>query len=57
MANTSIFNAFERMWQHIVAALGNKSDLDHTHTPEEIGALTPSVFSYDEDTHTLYINT
>ena len=38
MANTSIFNAFERMWQHIVAALGNKSNLDHTHTPEEVGA-------------------
>lgn len=31
MANTSIFNAFERMWQHIVAALGNKSDINHTH--------------------------
>lgn len=26
MANTSIFNAFERMWQHTVAALNNKSD-------------------------------
>lgn len=31
MANTSIFNAFERMWQHTIAALGNKSDSDHTH--------------------------
>lgn len=31
MANTSIFNAFERMWQHIVAALGNKSDINHAH--------------------------
>lgn len=27
MANTSIKNAFERMWYHIVAALGNKVDL------------------------------
>ncbi len=26
MANTSIYNAFERMWQHIVAHLGNKVD-------------------------------
>lgn len=26
MANTSILNAFERMWQHTVAALNNKSD-------------------------------
>ena len=26
MANTSIYAAFERMWQHIVSALGNKAD-------------------------------
>lgn len=32
MANTSIFNAFERMWQHITTALNNKSDLNHNHT-------------------------
>lgn len=32
MANQSILAAFERMWQHIVAALGNKSDIDHTHS-------------------------
>ena len=25
MTNTSIFAAFERMWLHIVAALGNKA--------------------------------
>lgn len=31
MANTSILAAFERMWQHVVAALGNKSDSDHNH--------------------------
>lgn len=31
MANASILAAFERMWQHIVVALGNKSDIDHTH--------------------------
>lgn len=31
MANQSIYAAFERMRQHIVAALGNKSDVDHTH--------------------------
>ena len=28
MANTSILAAFERMWQHVVAALGNKADID-----------------------------
>ena len=32
MANTSILAAFERMWQHIVAALSNKSNVDHTHS-------------------------
>lgn len=31
MANSSIFTAFERMWLHIVAALGNKADLSHDH--------------------------
>lgn len=31
MANTSILAAFERMWQHIVAALSNKSDKEHSH--------------------------
>jgi hypothetical protein len=31
MANTSILNAFERMWQHITIALNNKSDANHNH--------------------------
>lgn len=31
MANQSIFAAFERMWQHVVAALGNKADATHAH--------------------------
>ena len=31
MANTSILAAFERMWQHTVALLSNKSDTDHIH--------------------------
>lgn len=31
MANTSILAAFERMWQHVVAKLGDKANLDHTH--------------------------
>lgn len=26
MANTSIYAAFERMWQHVIAALGSKAD-------------------------------
>ena len=32
MANTSIYNAFERMWQHTVAALDNKMSLPITIT-------------------------
>ena len=31
MSNTSILAAFERMWQHVVNALGNKSDEGHVH--------------------------
>ena len=31
MANASIFNAFERMWQHIVVALNDKSEKNHKH--------------------------
>lgn len=31
MANQSIKNAFERFWQHVVAKLGDKADIDHTH--------------------------
>lgn len=31
MANTSILAAFDRMWQHVVAIVSNKSDQDHNH--------------------------
>ena len=31
MANTSILAAFERMWLHVLAALGGKADTNHTH--------------------------
>lgn len=31
MANTSILAAFERMWQHVLALVGNKANIDHTH--------------------------
>ena len=52
MANTSIYNAFERMWQHIVAALGTKSSVGHNHddnyyTKEEINSKIPSVTTQD----------
>lgn len=41
MANTPIYAAFERMWQHVIAALGNKSDVSHNHDDayEEKGAV------------------
>ena len=31
MTNQSIYNGFERMWQHILLKLTNKSDVGHTH--------------------------
>lgn len=40
MANQSILAAFERMWQHVVAALGSKSDISHNHTVASITDLT-----------------
>jgi hypothetical protein len=32
MSNVSIKSAFERMWHHVVLALNNKSNTDHTHS-------------------------
>lgn len=32
MANPSILAAFERMWQHTIAKIGTKADVDHGHT-------------------------
>jgi hypothetical protein len=31
MANQSILAAFDRMWQHVVAKIGTKADINHTH--------------------------
>ena len=31
MTNSSIYAAFERMWQHIVAKIGGKADIAHEH--------------------------
>lgn len=41
MANTSILSAFERMWQHVVAALGNKADIGHDHDATELTGILP----------------
>ena len=58
MKNTSIFAAFERMWQHIIAAfatktevnnlVANKADVSHTHTASDIEGM-PSVAYGTED--------
>lgn len=40
MANQSILAAFERMWQYVVAELGNKSNISHNHTVANITDLT-----------------
>ncbi len=31
MANSSLYAAFERMWQHMVAVFNTKADVDHNH--------------------------
>lgn len=49
MANTSIYTAFERLWQHVVAALGNKADVNHTHTE-----IVSSPWTMDEDSGCYY---
>lgn len=50
MANASILAAFERMWQHITVALGNKSDANHTHS--EFYSKEDKVLRYDEQSLT-----
>jgi hypothetical protein len=45
MANTSIYAAFERFWQHIVAVLGEKADAEHTHTVSDVSGLTNVVIT------------
>lgn len=43
MANTSILAAFERMWYHIVALVGNKADVEHTHKISGVENLQDSL--------------
>jgi hypothetical protein len=31
MANTSIFNAFERFWHHVTLKIDQKADISHSH--------------------------
>lgn len=32
MTNQSIKNAFDRFWQHVIAKLGDKADINHSHS-------------------------
>lgn len=48
MANTSILSAFERMWQHVVAALGNKADIEHSHNYAGSSSSGGSAISADK---------
>lgn len=52
MANTSIYAAFERLWQHVVAALGNKADTSYVDTKLE--EITPSPWTLHEETGCFY---
>lgn len=53
MTNASIFAAFERMWQHIVALVGGKADSDHNHNDayDAIGTATTEVSTHNTDTN------
>ena len=42
MANTSIYAAFERMWQHIVAKLGNYALKDELPNIDSINSVPES---------------
>lgn len=46
MANSSIYAAFERMWQHVVVKVGGKANLNHTH--EEYETKTDASTKYIE---------
>lgn len=55
MANTSILAAFERMWQHISVALGDKADAAHDHDDTYVKptqALTLTGVDETGETHT-----
>ena len=54
MANQSIFNAFERMWQHVIAKVGSKADLIHNHddiyyTEDEVDAAINEIATSKAD--------
>lgn len=56
MANQSILAAFERMWHHIVVALGKKSDIDHSHSEFYLKEDHDWVQIYDSGETTAQVN-
>lgn len=57
MANTSILAAFERMWQHIVVALGNKANTSDLIEMEEfVNEKLSAMFAARIGEITLYAN-
>lgn len=52
MANTSLFSAFERMWQHIITIVNSKADKSHEHTniSSDITSLQNSVSALEAKT-------
>ena len=58
MANTSILAAFERMWQHVVTLVSNKSDSNHNHNDiyfteeklnEKLSSKADTTHNHDND--------
>ena len=51
MANTSIYNAFERLWQHVVAIVGEKAELKHRHDIQDVDGMDQKLepFALKED--------
>ena len=62
ITNASILAAFNRFWQHVVAALGNKANSDHTHdnymplNPESIGMTGTKIYTNGTATHGIQVN-
>lgn len=52
MANTSIYAAFERLWQHVVAVLGKKADTSYVDT--RLAVINPSPWTLDKVTGCFY---
>ena len=50
MTNSSIFAAFERMWQHIVSAIGNALSSAKTYTDDAVAQKTQvQIITWDEE--------